>query len=48
MVGTSAISNLIRLLEAHGVRVDYRVFTLRGNPQHKNIQRIYAGLNLAF
>jgi hypothetical protein len=29
-------------------RVDYRVFTLRGNPQHKNVQRIYAGLNLAF
>jgi hypothetical protein len=30
------------------VRVDYRVFTLRGNPQHTNVQRIYAGLNLAF
>jgi hypothetical protein len=29
-------------------RVDYRVFTLRGNPQHKNVQRLYAGLNLAF
>lgn len=29
-------------------RVDYRVFTLRGNPRHKNVQRIYAGLNLAF
>jgi len=29
-------------------RIDYRVFTLRGNPQHKNVQRIYAGLNLAF
>lgn len=29
-------------------RVDYRVFTLRGTPQHKNVQRIYAGLNLAF
>ena len=29
-------------------RVDYRVFTFRGNPQHKNVQRIYAGLNLAF
>ncbi len=30
------------------VRVDYRVFTLRGTPRHKNVQRIYAGLNLAF
>ena len=30
------------------VRVDYRVFTLRGNPRHTNIQRIYAGLNLSF
>jgi hypothetical protein len=28
--------------------VDYRVFTLRGSPRHTNIQRIYAGLNLAF
>jgi hypothetical protein len=30
------------------VRIDYRVFTLRGNPRHTNIQRIYAGVNLAF
>ncbi|HUP39977.1 MAG TPA: hypothetical protein VM115_07650 [Vicinamibacterales bacterium] len=30
------------------VRVDYRVFTLRGSPRHTNIQRIYAGLNLSF
>jgi hypothetical protein len=30
------------------VRVDYRVFSLRGNPRHKTVQRIYAGLNLAF
>lgn len=30
------------------VRVDYRVFTLRGSPRHTNIQRIYAGANLAF
>ena len=29
-------------------RVDYRVFTLKGNPQHKHVQRIYAGLNLSF
>ena len=30
------------------VRIDYRVFSLRGNPQHTNIQRIYAGMNFAF
>ena len=30
------------------VRVDYRVFTLRGNPFHSTPQRIYTGLNLAF
>lgn len=29
-------------------RVDYRVFSLRGNPRHSTVQRIYAGLNLAF
>ena len=29
-------------------RVDYRIFTLKGNPQHATVQRIYAGLNLAF
>jgi hypothetical protein len=30
------------------VRIDYRVFTLKGDPRHTNIQRIYAGMNLAF
>jgi hypothetical protein len=30
------------------VRVDYRILNLRGNPQHAKIQRVYAGLNLAF
>jgi hypothetical protein len=29
-------------------RVDYRIFNLRGNPRHKTVQRLYAGLNLAF
>jgi hypothetical protein len=29
-------------------RVDYRVLSLRGHPQHSTVQRIYAGLNLAF
>ena len=30
------------------VRVDYRIFSLKGNPRHDTVQRIYAGLNLAF
>jgi hypothetical protein len=30
------------------VRVDYRIFNLRGTPQHAKIQRVYGGLNLAF
>jgi hypothetical protein len=29
-------------------RIDYRILSLRGNPRHKTMQRIYAGLNLAF
>ena len=29
-------------------RVDYRIFNLRGNPQHSKVQRVYAGLNLMF
>jgi hypothetical protein len=30
------------------LRLDYRVFTLRGNPLHARPQRFYAGLNLRF
>jgi hypothetical protein len=30
------------------LRVDYRVFNLRGSPIHKTPQRIYAGANLTF
>ena len=29
-------------------RVDYRILNLRGNPRHKTVQRVYAGVNLAF
>lgn len=29
-------------------RIDYRIFNLRGHPQHSKVQRLYAGLNLAF
>ena len=30
------------------MRLDYRVFTLRGSPQHERHQRLYAGLNIGF
>lgn len=30
------------------LRIDYRVFTLRGKPLHQTPQRFYAGLNLNF
>lgn len=43
--GGGAKINLAGPLRA---RVDYRIFNLRGNPRHKTVQRIYAGLNLSF
>lgn len=30
------------------LRLDYRIFTLRGDPLHERPQRFYAGLNLKF
>jgi opacity protein-like surface antigen len=30
------------------VRLDYRVFTLRGTPRQSPVQRFYAGINLKF
>ena len=30
------------------LKIDYRVFTLRGDPLHSRPQRVYAGLNLMF
>jgi opacity protein-like surface antigen len=38
----------ISLLGPLRVRLDYRVFKLRGEPLHSTVQRVYAGLNLAF
>jgi hypothetical protein len=38
----------LKLLGPLRARVDYRLFNLRGNPQHSKVQRVYAGLNLAF
>ncbi len=30
------------------LRVDYRVFTLKGSPRYATVQRLYAGINLKF
>jgi opacity protein-like surface antigen len=30
------------------LRVDYRLFNLRGQPRHTQVHRVYAGLNLMF
>ncbi|HET7697659.1 MAG TPA: outer membrane beta-barrel protein [Vicinamibacterales bacterium] len=30
------------------LRLDYRVFSLRGSPRHATVQRLYAGINLKF
>jgi opacity protein-like surface antigen len=30
------------------LRLDYRIFSLRGTPRHNNTQRVYAGINLKF
>ena len=30
------------------VRLDYRVFSLRGSPRHSTVQRLYVGVNLKF
>jgi opacity protein-like surface antigen len=38
----------ISLLGPLRLRLDYRAFTLRGNPRHSKPQRFYAGLNLKF
>jgi hypothetical protein len=38
----------VTLLGPLRLRLDYRVFTLRGSPRHERPQRFYAGLNLKF
>ena len=38
----------ITLISQLQVRLDYRVFNLRGDAHYKNPQRFYAGLNLHF
>ena len=38
----------VSLLGPLRLRLDYRVFTLQGDPRHSKPQRFYAGLNLKF
>ena len=38
----------ITLIGPLRLRLDYRVFTLHGNPRHTPVQRLYAGINLKF
>ncbi len=38
----------IKLADPLRLRIDYRVFTLRGEPLHNRPQRLYAGLTLVF
>lgn len=38
----------VRVLGPVRLRLDYRVFQLRGDPLHSTYQRFYAGANLAF
>lgn len=38
----------IRIKGPLRVRLDYRVFTLHGEPRHTTYQRFYAGANIAF
>ncbi len=38
----------MRLLGPLRLRLDYRVFNLKGEPLHPKVQRFYAGLNLKF
>ena len=44
-VGGGVKANLIGPLR---LRLDYRIFTLKGSPRHERPQRFYAGLNLKF
>ena len=44
-VGGGVKANLVGPLR---LRLDYRIFTLRGAPRHAKPQRFYAGLNLKF
>jgi hypothetical protein len=38
----------IRLVGPLRLRIDYRLFRLRGSPLHETYQRVYAGANLKF
>jgi hypothetical protein len=38
----------LRLVGPVRLRVDYRIFSLKGDPLYHNPKRLYAGLNIAF
>ena len=38
----------VTLLGPIRARLDYRLFTLRGEPLHSTVHRIYAGANISF
>jgi hypothetical protein len=38
----------VSLLGPLKLRLDYRLFKLQGDPLHDKVQRVYAGINLAF
>lgn len=49
LVGTNVGGGLkMPLVGPLRLRLDYRVFNLRGQPLHQNPQRFYAGVNLGF
>lgn len=48
-LGTNAGGGVkVPLVGPIGVRLDYRVFTLRGSPLYTHVQRFYVGANLMF
>jgi opacity protein-like surface antigen len=38
----------VSLVGSLRLRLDYRIFSLRGNPRYATPQRVYAGVNLSF
>jgi hypothetical protein len=48
-LGTNAGGGVkVPLVGPIGLRLDYRVFTLRGSPLYTHVQRFYVGANLMF
>lgn len=48
-IGTNAGGGIkLAIVGPIGVRIDYRIFKLNGNPVHNSPQRVYVGFNLPF